>query len=51
MANTATRILGLDPGLRRTGWGVIVAEGSRLRWVAHGVVNPPDNAPFSEPLL
>ena len=47
----ATRILGLDPGLRRTGWGVIVAEGSRLRWVAHGVVSPPEGAPFSERLL
>lgn len=46
-----TRILGLDPGLRRTGWGVIVAEGSRLRWVAHGVVSPPEGAPFSERLL
>lgn len=51
MTNAATRILGLDPGLRRTGWGVIVAEGSRLRWIAHGVVTPPDNAPFSERLL
>jgi crossover junction endodeoxyribonuclease RuvC len=47
----ATRILGLDPGLRRTGWGVIVSEGSRLRWVAHGVVSPPEGAPFSERLL
>ncbi len=51
MANEPTRILGLDPGLRRTGWGVIVAEGSRLRWVAHGVVTPDDKAPFSERLL
>jgi len=46
-----TRILGLDPGLRRTGWGVVVAEGSRLRWVAHGVVTPDERAPFSERLL
>ena len=46
-----TRILGLDPGLRRAGWGVVVAEGSRLRWVAHGVVSPPETAPFSERLL
>ncbi len=34
----ALRILGLDPGLRRTGWGVIEAEGNRLRHVANGVV-------------
>ena len=51
MANEATRILGLDPGLRRTGWGVVVAEGARLRWVAHGVVTPDDKAPFAQRLL
>ena len=50
MAN-AIRILGLDPGLRRTGWGVISAEGSRLSWIAHGVIVPDDKAPFSERLL
>ncbi|ANN70849.1 crossover junction endodeoxyribonuclease RuvC [Bordetella bronchialis] len=39
------RILGVDPGLRRTGFGVIDAEGSRLRYVASGtVVVPPANA-------
>jgi crossover junction endodeoxyribonuclease RuvC len=32
------RILGLDPGLAVTGWGVIEAEGSRLAHVAHGIV-------------
>ncbi|MBS0547484.1 MAG: crossover junction endodeoxyribonuclease RuvC [Proteobacteria bacterium] len=32
------RLLGLDPGLRFTGWGVIDVEGNRLRHVAHGVV-------------
>jgi len=46
MANETTRILGLDPGLRRTGWGVIESEGSRLRWIAHGVVTPAEKAPF-----
>jgi crossover junction endodeoxyribonuclease RuvC len=34
------RILGLDPGLRRTGWGVICVEGSRLTHVGHGVISP-----------
>ncbi len=33
------RLLGLDPGLNRTGWGVIEVEGSRLTHVAHGVVS------------
>ena len=51
MANESVRILGLDPGLRRTGWGVIVSEGARLRWVAHGVVTPPEAAPLSQRLL
>lgn len=32
------RLIGLDPGLRVTGWGVIDVEGNRLRHVAHGVV-------------
>jgi crossover junction endodeoxyribonuclease RuvC len=45
------RILGLDPGLRRTGWGVIVADGVRLSWVAHGVICPPETAPFATRLL
>ena len=31
------RILGIDPGLRHMGWGVIDADGSRLRHVANGV--------------
>lgn len=33
------RILGIDPGLRHTGWGVIAQQGSRLSHVAHGVIN------------
>lgn len=35
---TPTRILGLDPGLRITGWGVIDVEGSTLFHVKHGIV-------------
>lgn len=31
------RVIGLDPGLRRTGWGVIDSVNGRLRHVAHGV--------------
>lgn len=36
------RLLGLDPGLRRTGWGVIDAEGNRLRYVACGLIAVPE---------
>jgi crossover junction endodeoxyribonuclease RuvC len=32
-------ILGLDPGLRHTGWGVISIQGNRLSHVAHGVID------------
>ena len=34
-----SRVLGIDPGLRRTGWGVIEIAGNRLRHVGHGVVD------------
>jgi crossover junction endodeoxyribonuclease RuvC len=45
------RILGLDPGLRRTGWGVVTIEGSRLAHVAHGVIAPDEALPFASRLL
>src|SRR3954451_17316108 len=32
------RILGLDPGLRRTGWGLVAVEGARLSYGACGVL-------------
>ncbi|HJP22531.1 MAG: crossover junction endodeoxyribonuclease RuvC [Alphaproteobacteria bacterium] len=39
MSDSGLRILGLDPGLRNTGWGLIVARGNRLSHLAHGVVS------------
>ncbi|HYD46207.1 MAG TPA: crossover junction endodeoxyribonuclease RuvC [Phenylobacterium sp.] len=47
----AIRILGLDPGLRRTGWGVVAIDGARLSHIAHGVIAPRESLPFSERLL
>ena len=44
------RILGLDPGLRHTGWGIIDAVGNRLSHVADGVVSAPVNLPLGERL-
>lgn len=32
------RILGLDPGLRRTGWGIIECQGSNLSYVGSGLI-------------
>jgi crossover junction endodeoxyribonuclease RuvC len=40
----AIRILGIDPGLRRTGWGIVVSEGSRLSFVGCGSVNSDERA-------
>ncbi len=45
------RILGLDPGLRRTGWGIVAIDGARLIHVAHGVVAPRDTLAFPQRLL
>ncbi|MFN3616007.1 MAG: crossover junction endodeoxyribonuclease RuvC [Rubrimonas sp.] len=38
------RIIGIDPGLRRAGWGVIEADGPRLRHVANGVCESGEGA-------
>jgi len=35
---SSIRIIGIDPGLRRTGWGVIESDGHRLIYVASGAV-------------
>jgi crossover junction endodeoxyribonuclease RuvC len=38
MAGAAIRIIGIDPGLRRTGWGILDSDGLRLAYVACGSV-------------
>jgi crossover junction endodeoxyribonuclease RuvC len=43
-------LIGIDPGLQRTGWGVIRAEGPRVSWVAHGVIVPPASLPLAQRL-
>jgi crossover junction endodeoxyribonuclease RuvC len=45
------RILGIDPGLRRTGWGVIEIEGNRLTFVGCGSVEPAEDLPLASRLL
>ena len=47
----AIRIIGLDPGLRCTGWGIVSVQGSRLTHIAHGVIKPDDNLSLAERLL
>src|ERR1700749_349176 len=45
------RIVGIDPGLRRTGWGVIESDGNRLTFVGCGSVEPSDTLPLASRLL
>ena len=44
------KILGLDPGLATTGWGLIAAEGNRLSHVANGELKTSTSAPLPERL-
>jgi crossover junction endodeoxyribonuclease RuvC len=48
---TLVRILGIDPGLVRTGWGVISLDGVRLTHIAHGVIAPRETLPLAARLL
>ena len=45
------RILGLDPGLRTTGWGVVEVDGARIRHVANGRIVPDAEAPLPARLV
>ena len=51
MLRRPIRILGIDPGLRRTGWGVVEIDGNRLTYVGCGSVATNDKAALSERLL
>jgi crossover junction endodeoxyribonuclease RuvC len=48
---SSVRIIGIDPGLRRTGWGVIEIDGNRLIYIGCGSVEPPDTLPLASRLL
>lgn len=45
------RVLGLDPGLRTTGWGIIDVDGSHLRHVADGVVKSDSTLSLAQRLV
>jgi crossover junction endodeoxyribonuclease RuvC len=45
------RLIGIDPGLRHTGWGIIEASGSRLIHVADGAVHTDGNRSLAERLV
>ena len=45
------RILGIDPGLRRTGWGMIAVEGNRLSFLACGSLATDESEALAARLL
>ncbi|MFL5258688.1 MAG: crossover junction endodeoxyribonuclease RuvC [Hyphomicrobiales bacterium] len=45
------RIIGIDPGLRRTGWGILDCEGTRLAYVADGVAISDETRSLAERLV
>jgi len=47
----AIRILGIDPGLRRTGWGVVEIAGNRLGFIGCGTVATSNEESLAERLL
>jgi crossover junction endodeoxyribonuclease RuvC len=51
MARHPIRILGIDPGLRRTGWGLIEADGNRLIHIACGSLETNERAELGTRLV
>ncbi|MEP2926007.1 MAG: crossover junction endodeoxyribonuclease RuvC, partial [Bauldia litoralis] len=49
--NAPIRILGVDPGLRRTGWGLVVMRGNSLSFVASGTIKAPLDDELAQRLL
>src|SRR5487761_1603355 len=45
------RVLGLDPGLRHTGWGIIDVDGNRLAHVADGIAHAAADQPLAMRLV
>src|SRR5450432_3010562 len=45
------KVLGIDPGTRRLGWGVVEKIGTRLSHVAHGVIRANEEDPLAERLV
>jgi crossover junction endodeoxyribonuclease RuvC len=46
-----TRILGIDPGLIKTGWGIIEYSGNSLRFIACGLIKPDNTMNLAKRLL
>lgn len=46
----SVRILGIDPGLRKTGWGLITQDGSKLSFIACGTIKSDEKKSLAERL-
>jgi crossover junction endodeoxyribonuclease RuvC len=49
--NSSRIILGIDPGLRHTGWGIVAQDGNRLSFIAAGRISPKPELPMTMRLL
>ena len=49
--NSPRIILGIDPGLRHTGWGIVAQDGNRLSFIAAGRISPKPELPMTARLL
>ena len=45
------RIIGIDPGLASTGWGVVDCNAGKIRYVSHGIIETKAAIPLAERLL
>lgn len=45
------KVLGIDPGTRHLGWGVVEKVGSRLTHIAHGTISPKESLPLADRLV
>ena len=48
---SARRIIGIDPGLASTGWGVVDCAGGKLRYIDHGTIETRADRPQAERLF
>ena len=51
MRQAPTRVLGLDPGTRHFGWGIVERSGARLVHIAHGIVHTDERASIAARLV
>lgn len=51
MAREKRAILGIDPGLANTGWGIVIQQGTRLSCAAYGCISTPKDMPLAHRLM